>query len=44
MRKLIMWNMVTLDGLFEGPKKWELDWHNSEEPEPQVAGYEEGRR
>ena len=23
-----MWNMVTLDGLFEGPKKWELDWHN----------------
>ena len=28
MRKLIMWNMVTLDGLFEGPKKWDLDWHN----------------
>ncbi len=22
-----MWNMVTLDGYFEGPKSWELDWH-----------------
>lgn len=28
MRKLIMWNMVTLDGLFEGPKSWDIDWHN----------------
>jgi dihydrofolate reductase len=28
MRKLIMWNMVTLDGLFEGSKSWDLDWHN----------------
>jgi dihydrofolate reductase len=28
MRKLIMWNMVTLDGFFEGPKSWDLDWHN----------------
>lgn len=27
MRKLIMWNMVTLDGFFEGSKPWELDWH-----------------
>ena len=27
MRKLIMWNMVTLDGFFEGSKSWELDWH-----------------
>src|SRR5574341_1510330 len=27
MRKLIMWNMVTLDGFFEGPKRWEIDWH-----------------
>ncbi len=27
MRKLIMWNMVTLDGFFEGPKSWEIDWH-----------------
>lgn len=28
MRKIIMWNMVTLDGFFEGPKSWEIDWHN----------------
>ena len=27
MRKLIMWNMVTLDGCFEGPKPWDIDWH-----------------
>jgi dihydrofolate reductase len=27
VRKLIMWNLVTLDGFFEGPKAWEIDWH-----------------
>ncbi len=27
MRKVIVWNMVTLDGFFEGPKSWEIDWH-----------------
>ncbi len=27
MRKLIMWNMVTLDGYFEGEKKWDLSFH-----------------
>jgi len=27
MSRLIMWNLVTLDGFFEGAKKWELDWH-----------------
>lgn len=27
MRQLIMWNLITLDGFFEGRKKWELDWH-----------------
>ena len=27
MRKVMMWNMVTLDGFFEGPKSWEIDWH-----------------
>ncbi|HZI64681.1 MAG TPA: dihydrofolate reductase family protein [Thermoanaerobaculia bacterium] len=27
MRKLIMWNLVTLEGYFEGRKKWEIDWH-----------------
>jgi dihydrofolate reductase len=28
MRKLIMWNLVTLDGYFEGAKPWEIDWHD----------------
>ena len=28
MGKLIMWNLVTLDGFFEGPDKWSLDWHD----------------
>jgi len=27
MRKLIMWNMVTLDGCFEGEKPWDLSFH-----------------
>lgn len=27
MRKLIMWNLVTLDGFFDGEKPWGLDWH-----------------
>lgn len=27
MRKLIMWNVVTLDGFFEGKKPWDLDFH-----------------
>lgn len=27
MPRLIMWNMVTLDGMFEGAKPWELGWH-----------------
>ena len=22
-----MWNLVALEGFFEGPKKWDLDWH-----------------
>ena len=29
MRKLIMWNVITLDGYFEGDKKWDLSFHNS---------------
>src|SRR3989442_5154018 len=29
VRKLIMWNLVTLDGFFEGPKSWDLDWHDT---------------
>lgn len=27
MRKLIMWNIITLDGYFEGNNNWELPWH-----------------
>lgn len=27
MRKLIMWNVVTLDGYFEGEKNWGLSFH-----------------
>lgn len=27
MRKVILVNMVTLDGFFEGPNR-EIDWHN----------------
>jgi dihydrofolate reductase len=29
MRKLIMWNVVTLDGYFEGEKAWDLDFHQT---------------
>lgn len=28
MGKLVMWNLMTLDGYFEGTKKWDLDFHN----------------
>lgn len=27
MRKLIMWNLISLDGYFEGEKTWDLDFH-----------------
>ena len=27
MRKLIMWNVMTLDGCFEGEKSWDLSFH-----------------
>lgn len=29
MRKLIMWNVISLDGYFEGKQPWELDFHQS---------------
>jgi dihydrofolate reductase len=29
MSKLIMWNLVTLDGFFEGAKSWALEFHQS---------------
>lgn len=28
MSKLIMWNLLTLDGFFEGAGSWALDWHH----------------
>lgn len=27
MSKLIMWNLMTLDGMFDGARPWDLDWH-----------------
>lgn len=27
MSRLIMWNLITLDGMFEGPKPWDLRSH-----------------
>lgn len=27
MRKLVMWNLMTLDGYFDGAENWALDWH-----------------
>lgn len=29
MRKLIMWNVMTLDGYFEGNQNWDLSFHNT---------------
>lgn len=29
MRKLIMWNVMTLDGYFEGDKNWDLSFHET---------------
>ncbi len=29
MSRLIMWNLITLDGFFEGAKSWDLDFHES---------------
>jgi len=29
MKKLIMWNVVSLDGYFEGQKAWDLDFHQT---------------
>lgn len=27
MRRLISWNVITLDGYFDGVKHWDLPWH-----------------
>lgn len=29
MRRLIMWNVISLDGYFEGKKPWDLDFHQT---------------
>jgi len=29
MRKLIMWNFITLDGYFEGKQNWDLSFHDT---------------
>lgn len=29
MRRIITWNLVTLDGFFEGGEPWSLDWHET---------------
>jgi dihydrofolate reductase len=29
MRKLVMWNLQTLDGYFEGKQPWDLDFHDT---------------
>ncbi len=29
MRKLIMWNMVTLYGFFEGTQPWDIGFHDA---------------
>jgi dihydrofolate reductase len=29
MRKLIMWNVITIDGYFEGNQNWDLSFHQS---------------
>ena len=29
MAKVVVWNLITLDGFFEGPEKWDLGFHGS---------------
>ena len=29
MRRLVMWNVVSVDGLFEGDRPWDLGWHDT---------------
>jgi dihydrofolate reductase len=33
MANLFSFNMVTLDGFFEGPEPWSIDWHNAGDEE-----------
>jgi len=34
MSRLIMWNVITLDGLFEGVKSRDLDFHQNSSSSP----------
>jgi len=29
MRRLVVWNVMTLDGYFEGKSPWDLDFHET---------------
>ena len=29
MMRLLMWNVISIDGLFEGPSKWDLGFHQT---------------
>lgn len=31
MRKLFAFNMMTLDGYFEGQDPWDISWHNTDD-------------
>lgn len=45
MARLIVWNLVTLDGCFEGTKKWQLDFHmKAWGPELEALSLEFGRK
>jgi len=45
MARLIVWNLLTLDGYFEGAKKWDLDFHNRAwGPELEKLSEEFGRK
>jgi dihydrofolate reductase len=44
MSKLIMWNLISLDGFFEGPESWALDWlHAAFSDEQRVHSIEQLR-
>jgi len=45
MGKVIVWNLVTLDGYFEGTKNWDLDFHRQAwGPELEVLSKEFGKK
>lgn len=45
MGRVIVWNLVTLDGYFEGVKKWDLDFHTQAwGPELETLSKEFGKK